>query len=167
MRRVKRVRVRRPGSRPVARFFIIFSAILVTMIVAGVAYTWYMGQKPPAKVSMPERIISDPVIKHVAPADNNPVGVAVQALTSPVAPGDNSYVQVKTNPNANCSIKVEYNNVATKDSGLTPKTADEYGAIMWSWTVDKNAPDGKWPVTVTCVKGKLSGVVVDKIQVKS
>jgi predicted peptidase len=137
------------------------------MIIAGVVYTWYMGQqKPVVEASMPPKITSGPIIKHVAPADKNPVGVAVQALMSPVAPGDNSYIQVKTNPNANCTIKVEYNEVATKDSGLISKTADEYGAIMWSWTVDKTAPDGKWPVTVTCAKGKLSGVVVGKIQVK-
>jgi hypothetical protein len=90
---------------------------------------------------------------------------ALQALTSPVKAGQNSSVNVKTNATSTCTINVSYNNVASKDSGLTPKVADAYGNVSWSWTVDPTAPVGSWPVKVTCVYRGRSAVVIGNLQV--
>ena len=125
-----------------------------------------MGQqKPVTTVIEVEEVDSTPTIKHVKPAENAPVGVSIQTLTTPIVPGSNASVVIKTNPSATCTIKVEYNGVASKDSGLAPKVADDFGTITWAWTVELAVPEGKWPVSITCIKGKLSGVVLGDLVV--
>jgi hypothetical protein len=135
--------------------------LLVLLVGAGAAYTWFMGRTP--AVPLPVETVEDtakPAIKHVEQAANVQVGVSVQSLTSPVAPGDNASIIIKTNPGAWCTIAVEYDKVASTDSGLKGKTADEFGVVTWAWTVEKTATVGKWPVTVTCTRNKLWAVVV-------
>lgn len=140
--------------------------LLVLLVGAGVAYTWYMGQqKPITTVVESETVTRAPVIKHVTPAENVPQGVSIQTLTTPVAPGSNASVIIKTNPASTCTIKVEYNKIASKDSGLSSKVSDEFGTLTWAWTVESTVPEGKWPVTVTCIRGKLSAVVVGDLVV--
>lgn len=142
------------------------AVLLVLTVGAGVAYTWYMGQqKPVTTVTEVEEVESAPTIKHVKPADNVPVGVSIQTLTTPIVPGSNASVIIKTNPGASCTIKVEYNSVQSKDSGLASKVADDFGTVTWAWTVEATVPEGKWPVTITCIKGKLSGVVIGDLVV--
>jgi hypothetical protein len=108
---------------------------------------------------------AEPVIKHVAPAANAKVGASVQTITSPVAPGDNASITIKTTPTASCTITVVYNKIASKDSGLTQKVADDYGVVSWTWTVGGATPLGIWPATVTCVYGKNSAVVQGDLRV--
>jgi hypothetical protein len=133
------------------------AVVLILMIGAGVAYTWYMGQQPVATASaeLPE---SKPVttIKPVTPAENASVGASVQSLTTPLVPGTNANVIIRTHQYAACTIVVEYNKVASIDSGLKPKKADEFGIVSWTWTVEESVPVGKWPVKVTCAFGEKS-----------
>ena len=142
---------------------IISIAVLLVLIVgAGIGYTWYMGQQPvdTAAVAAPVEAAPKPaVIAAPKLAPNANVSASVQVLTSPVAPGANSSIMVKTNPGSACTIKVEYDEVASTDSGLTPKTADEFGLVNWTWTVEPTVPHGIWPVDVTCVSGEKSAVV--------
>ncbi len=138
-------------------------ALFVIFVGSGLAYTWYMGQS--GRYSSSENDVTvtpEPkvAVKHVTPAANAAVGVSLQMLTSPVTPGSNASITVRTNPGATCSIKVEYNKVASTDSGLAPKVADEFGIAIWSWTVGQSVPLGKWPVTVTCVLSQKSGVYI-------
>jgi hypothetical protein len=144
-------------------------ALLVLFVGAGAAYTWYTGQHSDEAVSAAEATPAEvtPVPKHepMKPAANAKASASVQSLTSPVAPGSNVSVTIKTTPTATCKIVVEYNKVASQDSGLGPKTADEYGIVSWTWTVDKTAPLGKWPVTVTCEYNTKSAVVVGDLEV--
>lgn len=139
--------------------FFVLSAVLVG---AGVAYTWWAGQSDiddtPVVVDSAESLKA-PILKPTAPAANAKLGASIQMLTTPVAPGINASVIVKTNANSKCNISVLYNEIASKDSGLLSKTADEYGVVSWTWTVESSVPLGKWPVKITCVNGKQSAFV--------
>lgn len=144
--------------------------ILLTLIIgAGIGYVWYTGQNNQDELAKQtvEAVKPEAVIAPVKQADDANVGASVQSLTTPVVPGTNSSITVKTNPEAKCTISVTYNKIPSKDSGLIPKVADEYGVVDWSWTVESTVPIGKWPVKVTCTKGKKSGVTAGDLVVVS
>jgi hypothetical protein len=126
-----------------------------------------MGQHAKVKeVVVPVQTTKPKTTEPAQPAPNAKEGVAVQSLTSPVAPGDNASIDIHTNRDSKCTITVVYNNIPSKDAGLTPKTADEYGLASWSWTVESTVPVGKWPVTVTCEWNKKIAVVIGDLIVK-
>lgn len=154
--------------RSIRNTAIAIAVLLVLFICAGLVYTWYQGRTPAVNtVTTSPTKTSTQTVQHVAPADNVQEGVSVQSLTSPVEPGDNASISVKTNPGSWCTITVEYNKVPSKDSGLIGKTADEYGTATWAWTVGPSTPVGKWPVTVTCLRNKLSAVVIGDLVVST
>jgi hypothetical protein len=68
-------------------------------------------------------------------------------------------------PGSKCTISVAYSDVPSKDSGLTPRTADNYGVVTWAWTVEPAAAVGTWPVKVTCALGTKSAFVQGDLQV--
>lgn len=143
-------------------------AMLVLLLIAattGVGYVWYSGQQETVIATEAPVPAKRQEIKPAKVAENAPVGVAIQMLTSPVIPGSNAAMTVRTTPKASCQIKVEYNKVASTDSGLVTKQADEFGIVGWSWTVPAGAPLGKWPATVTCSFNKKSAVVVGDLEV--
>lgn len=153
----RRFRIPKVVYKVVLSTFILF----MVLIGGGVAYTWYVGQ------NSDEQALAEPVpvatqrsapIRRVQQDPNAPVGVAIQAFTTPVAPGDNASMSIRTNPNAECTITVTYDKVESKDSGLIPKIADEYGMVSWAWTVEDTTPLGKWPAKVTCTRDDKSGV---------
>lgn len=136
------------------------SMLLLTAVVGGMAYTYYLGpdaSQMPAPPPPPPPTSVMP--KAPKPAANRPASASVQSLSSPVAPGDNASLTVRTVPTASCTIAVTYGAVAAKDSGLTKKTADEYGMVTWAWTIDDSAPLGTWPVKVTCAYNGKTAVV--------
>ncbi|MGB2786801.1 MAG: hypothetical protein WBB94_00265 [Candidatus Saccharimonadaceae bacterium] len=143
------------------RFLVTSAVLLVIAIGGGFAYNWYMGQYgPKPSIVEPPAPKSNAPVKPTAIPDDVRVGVAVQVLTSPIKQGSNASIQIKTNPHSACSIRVEYGlkKEASTDSGLVPKSADEYGSVRWSWKVEDSRPVGTWPVTVTCANKKYSGV---------
>jgi len=154
------------GSKRARNVSLSVFGLLLLFILAGVVYTLLADQHP-SKASIPTPVNStpEPVIKPKAPADNAREGAAVQTITSPVAQGSNAALTVDTNATSTCSISVVYNNVPSKDSGLSNKTADAYGTVSWSWTVDPSVPVGTWPVTVTCTYHGRSAVVTTNLQV--
>ena len=139
--------------------------MLIIAVLAGVAYVYFSGKTPakPASADKPADIY--PAIKPKVPSPSAPASAAIESLLTPVSLGSNTSVSVKTVPTAKCTISVTYNEVPSKDSGLSPKTADVYGNVVWSWTVEKTAPLGTWPVKVTCVYNKKSAVVIGNLQV--
>ena len=154
-----------PGG--VKKALLVALGLIVLMIVGGVLYTWYAGEQPrpvdpPARTSPRAPVIKKPVID-----PTTPVGVSVQSLTSPITPGSNAAISVRTKSGATCSIKVEYNNVASTDSGLKSKAADEFGVAGWTWTVETTAPLGKWPVEVSCERDKKAGIVRAYLEIEA
>jgi hypothetical protein len=142
--------------------------LAVVFVGGGLGYTWYMGQQPvDTTAAIAEPVVTKPApeIKPVKPSANAKESASVQMLTSPVAPGANASISVKTNPASKCTIKVEYNKILSTDSGLTAKTADEFGMVSWTWTVEETAPLGKWPVKVTCTYNKKSAFVQGDLKV--
>ena len=112
-----------------------------------------------------QRIVPQQSPKKIDP--NAPVGVYIQTFNSPIIPGENAMLGVHTTPGATCVIKVEYNKVPVKDSGIADKVADEYGVASWSWTIPVDAPVGKWPVDITCSYGKNSGYMRGDLEIKA
>lgn len=144
-------------------------ALLALGALIGFVYVWYMGKTQPVQQATVvnqvaiKKAVSTPVVDEEAP-----VGVAVQTLTSPVHKGGNSSISVKTRPKAACSIRVSYGTTQSdesKDGGLIPKTADDYGVADWTWTVETSRPVGSWPVEVTCAYKTKWGFGKDMLQV--
>jgi len=160
-------------KKAVAKFsrniLISFGTLIFLFIGAGVAYTWYMGQNVDASsaITVPVETNTNQTIKPTQPAANARVGVSVQTITSPVLPGSNAAITIKTNPGSVCSIEAVYKEIKSTDSGLVAKTADDWGIASWSWTVEETVPIGKWPVNITCAKGELSGFVRGDLKVVS
>lgn len=144
--------------------------LLILAVGLGFGYTWYVSQddsaiaaeEPAAEVKTTANSI-----KPQAQDPNAKVGVSVQSITSPVNPGANASIYIRTNPGATCKISVVYDKTASKDSGLKDKVTDEYGTTNWTWTVESDVPLGKWPVTVTCgLDEKRYAVVVGDLVVE-
>lgn len=137
---------------------------LLLLIGSGIGYTWYMGKYHNPVIASdlpaaPTEKLPDPFENPRKMAPDAVVSASIQMITSPLSPGMNAMVNVKTNPDAKCTISVVYDKTASTDSGLSPKVADEYGVVSWTWTVEATTPLGKWPVKVTCANEKRSAVV--------
>jgi hypothetical protein len=136
--------------------------LLVLVVGGGVAYIWYVGQDEAANIAAipaPVEAAPAPVVKPTKPAADAKQSAAVQMLSSPVAPGENASIMVKTNAESECTIRVEYNNVPSTDSGLKPKVADDFGVVSWTWTVESTVPVGTWPVDVVCAFNDQTAMV--------
>lgn len=153
-------------TRSIRNVAISIGVLLAVMAAAGAIYIWFSGQnQTPSQTTNTVDTTPAPVVKAVDPAPGTPESASVQSLTSPVAPGDNASVTIKTEPGSWCTITVIYDKTASIDSGLIGKTADNFGSVSWTWTVGDTTPVGKWPVTVTCLRNKLSAVVVGDLVV--
>lgn len=143
--------------------------LLIIFLLAGTAYTLFASSsvKQTAQPSTEDKAVSSAphIYKPPKPGANAAEGVAIVSLISPVKAGANSSIAISTNIGSTCTISVIYDKVASKDSGLVSKHADDYGNADWTWTVDKSAPAGKWPVKVTCTYNKRTGVVIGDLVV--
>lgn len=143
--------------------------LLIVIVAAGAAYTLYMDQKPvittASDASPTAAETTSPIVAH-KPAADAKEGAAIEALTTPVSPGSNASVSVRTLPTSKCVISVVYNKVPSTDSGLAPKIAGDFGDATWSWTVGPSTPVGTWPVKVTCSYHGRSAVVVGDLVVQ-
>ena len=143
--------------------------LLVVLVGAGVGYTWYMSQYDDTSQAIQSPVAPMGGVKNTTRPkipDTASIGASVQSITSPVAPGSNASIMVKTNPEANCTVSVIYDKTPSKDSGLAPKKADEYGIVEWTWTVENTVPLGSWPVEVTCSNKKNSAIVENDLRVE-
>lgn len=107
----------------------------------------------------------EPSMEADEPAEDASVGVSVQTITSPVEPGSNATLEVRTLRGAECDIVVEYDEEESQDSGLAPRTASRHGMASWTWTVEEWVPEGEWPAEVTCSWHENSGMVRAEIKV--
>jgi hypothetical protein len=150
--------------RPVKGALISALALLVLFVGGGVAYTIFQGQTP-AKPIVAPAVPKTQEFKPPQPAANARESAAVEVVTSPVAAGKNTMLTIATLPKSVCKITFTYNNIASKDTGLKDKIADDYGTVSWAWTIDKATPLGTWPATVTCAHNSLTAVVTSNIEV--
>jgi hypothetical protein len=141
--------------------FVSVFVLLLIFVAAGVGYTWYVGNSGTATAvaSAPVGQTGEAVIKPNKPSPNAKESVAIESFTTPVQPGANSSLIIRTLPTSKCTISVVYGTTPSKDSGLIPKVADEYGTVSWSWTVGADMPVGHAPVNVTCAYNGRTAVV--------
>lgn len=135
--------------------------LMVLFVVAGVGYTLYQDLHV-NKSQIAGPVVTPALYREIKPTKqgaNVPEGAAIEALTSPAVIGDTVSVTVKTNPGSTCMIAVVYNNIASKDPGLKPGLADDFGTISWTWKIDSSVPEGSWPVNVTCELNKKTAFV--------
>ena len=134
--------------------------LIIILMTVGMFVAWYTARHNQVTIdTAPPAPVVKPVTKPVKPDPKTPVGVSVNVLTSPIKPGSNASITIKTKPLAACSIRVEYDKQASTDGGLVPKSADDYGVATWAWTVEPTRPKGAWPVDVTCAEDGKSGYV--------
>lgn len=129
---------------------------------------WYFGQNDTAVLgdTLPEPSSSANIITPTKQADNVPVGVSIQSISSPINQGDVVNITTRSNPGASCNITVTLNKQKYSDSSLVKKNTDEYGMVSWSWPTSSFTPSGKWSVEVLCSKGEKSGMVIGELVIK-
>jgi hypothetical protein len=76
--------------------------------------------------------------------------LALIGLTSPVHPGRDAHLTVRTDPGTQCMLLWHYKAGASDADVTLPKRADATGRITWTWRVDPQAAAGTWPVIVHC-----------------
>ncbi len=141
--------------------------LLVLFFIGGFVYV-YMNDQSSVVTSGAKSSSSVSYQQLKPPPPSNPkssVGVAVEALDTPVTRGSQTSMIISTNSYATCSISVIYNNIVSNDPALSPKVADAYGMITWTWTVPKTTPLGVWPIKVTCHDQTQSGFFEDSLSV--
>lgn len=157
-----------PVARTSLKIAGVATSLIVFAVLAGIGYTWYMSEygESPQAVQAPVKPtggIQDSSRPKIS--DTATIGAVVQSITSPVVPGSNASIMVRTNPEATCTVSVIYDKTASKDSGLVQKKADEYGLVEWTWTVEGSAPLGTWPIEVSCANKKNSAVVQNDLHI--
>jgi hypothetical protein len=89
--------------------------------------------------------------------------LSITKLTSPVKPGDDATVAIKTDPGALCKIEVKLKSGPSTAAGLKSQRADDKGVATWSWKIAPNAAVGDWPVTINVsskgAKGTAAGTL--------
>lgn len=145
--------------------FVIMSASAFGGILACV---WYFGQNEGLVIDekLPENTSTSNMITPTKQADNAPVGVSMQSISSPIKQGDVAQITTRSSPGASCTIAVSLNKQKYSDSSLVKKAVDEYGMATWSWPTSTFTPTGKWAVEVSCAKGEKSGVYVGELIVQ-
>lgn len=152
---------------------IIFVVLLVLAIGAGLFYVWLMGlqAKPSAVTTAPQTNQPSFLTPHKVP-DNVAIGSSIQSISSPVSPGDNASLTVRTTESAVCTVKIIRLDSSQKevarvtDSGLSDKKADEFGMVVWTWTMPSDAAIAKWTADIFCTRGDKSTHSVGEVIVQ-
>lgn len=166
-RLAQRVYTREQRQRTARRTFTAVVALLLLTVGAGLVYTWYIGQHQTIALEDPPERKTRPVITPSKISPTARIGVSVQTVSTPVKPGENASITIRTNPEALCTITVEQENAKITDSGLNKKVADEFGMVSWAWTFKPTDPVGAWPIDVECKNKKNSAVVESEVVVKA
>lgn len=100
------------------------------------------------------------------------IGSSIQSISSPIAPGNNASLTLRTTESAVCTIKVVRIDAAMRevqrvsDSGLSDKEADDFGVVTWTWTMPADAVIAKWQADITCTRDSKSTRSIGEIEVQ-
>ncbi len=149
--------------------------VILAAIIIGLFLLYLWLSKPKVATlggasTVTQTTVNEP--KMHKPPDNVPIGSSIQAVSSPIAPGGNGSLTLRTTESAMCSIKIvkldkqmrEMDKVS--DSGLSHKKADDFGMVTWTWTMSKSAVTGPWQADITCWRGDKSTRSLGEIMVK-
>jgi len=161
--KIKRKGLVKPWKKRLAIRFtrgVAFSAFLIaiSLISVGFLYTWVVGKNVKNVEEKIDTTIKNNTIKTAEPADNAPVGIALQSITPRVAQGSKVSLTIRTLKNSDCKILIRNEKKEIiNDPTIANKIADEYGMADWSWTMPKSASLGKWFVDINCYRNQKSG----------
>lgn len=144
------------------------TVVLALLLLGGGAVYTYLNEPEEMPEQQPpedSQYYHEPSMEADEPAEDADVGVSVQTLTSPVEPSSNATFEIRTLRGAECDIMVEYDDEESEDTGLIPRTADRYGMVSWTWTIEESVPEGEWPVEVTCSWNENSGMIRNHLEV--
>ncbi len=87
----------------------------------------------------------------------SPAPVPITLLDAPLHAqrGDTVALRAITAPGATCAIAVGY----ASAPALAPAVASGAGRVSWSWTLNHRAPEGTWPINVSCGGGTASTTI--------
>ncbi len=152
---------------------IIFFVLLIIAVGVGFLYVWLMGlQAKPTTTSITQTTNKSSFPTPQKLPGNVPIGSSIQSISSPVSPGDNASLTVRTTESAICTVKIVHldNNqkelARVTDSGLGDKTADEFGMVVWTWTMPSDAAIAKWTADINCARGDKTTRSVGEIVVQ-
>ncbi len=95
--------------------------------------------------------------------------LSIQFITSPVSPGDEVTLIVRTKIGASCNIAVYYQSEPITIPGLGTKIGEDVGfnffdmgEITWTWQVDKEAIPGRYDLVITAnfLEGKTAEATI-------
>jgi hypothetical protein len=172
-KKAKTARTRRPKAatvereswlpRPVRNILVSAFVLLVLLLSGGAVYIFMTGgSEAPVTITTTPASATEPTeIKPRTVSPKAPESAAVQMMSPAVRPAGQASISVKTLPGSACTISATYADSKTSSTvaALPPATADDFGNVSWNWVVDAWAPDGNWPVTVTCAHDKKSAMV--------
>jgi len=152
---------------------IIVVILLILAVGVGLLYVWLMGLQAKSSTATTTQTASQPAFPtpHKLP-DNVAIGSSIQSISSPIVPGDNASLTVRTTESAVCTVKIIHldNNqkelMRVTDSGLGDKTADEFGMVVWTWTMPSDAAIAKWTADINCARGDKTTRSVGEIIVQ-
>ncbi len=145
-------------------------ALFVAAFMAGFIYIYLGDQGANSNMRLSAKAAGTqyaPLKPPPAPSPKASVGVAIEALDTPVARGSASSLIVNTKADAYCNVMLKFNNTIDKDPALGTKQADAYGVVSWTFTIPPSAPLGTWPISVTCHDMSHAGVVAGELVVNS
>ena len=152
---------------------IIVVILLIIAIAGGLIYVWLMGLQPkPSTTTTPTETTKPSFLTPHKLPDDIDIGSSIQMLSSPVSPGDNASLSIRTTERAVCAVKIirldDYQKEVARvtDSGLGDKTADEFGTVTWTWTMPADAALAKWTADIFCTRGTKSTHSVGQIIVQ-
>jgi hypothetical protein len=94
------------------------------------------------------------------------IQATITKLTSPVKPGEEANISIKTEPGALCRIEVKLKSGISKAAALKTQRADDKGVATWTWKIAANAAAGDWPVTIECsLKGAGKGTALGTLKI--
>ncbi|HYB44039.1 MAG TPA: hypothetical protein VEL75_19825 [Candidatus Methylomirabilis sp.] len=92
--------------------------------------------------------------------------VSIVSMSSPIARPGRAELQIQTEPAASCIISVISRSGPAPSAGLESQVADDGGRVVWRWAVDAKSMRGRWPIVVTCQKGRDLGRLETSFQVR-
>ena len=156
------------------RWLAVLVVLTVSMVGAGILLMWLMQPKVPDSPAVVAPVIQKPDITSPRKfGPNVPIGSAVQSISSPIAPGNNASVTLRTTEGATCSIKVVRLDTHGKelerieDSGLVDKKVDVFGVATWTWTIPNGTVLGVWQADMFCTRDDMSTRSVGELVIQA
>jgi len=173
-----RARSRDSGYRRVWRSVraVVLTIVLLAFLIGG-AYIVLLWLNKPQAVTLEMPVAKNDqnpsFIESRKPPKDVAIGSSIQALSTPVTPGSNASLTLRTTESALCAIKVVMLDLELRetarvaDGGLSDKKADDFGVVTWTWTMPASAKLGKWQADINCMRDSKSTRSIGEIEVRA